>query len=44
MNSLFENLVIFEMANNHMGDFEHAKKIITKWRKVLNRMNRDMNK
>ena len=31
MNSLFQNLVIFEMANNHMGDFEHAKKIIREY-------------
>jgi sialic acid synthase SpsE/D-lyxose ketol-isomerase len=28
MNNLFDNLVIFEMANNHMGDFNHAKNII----------------
>jgi sialic acid synthase SpsE/mannose-6-phosphate isomerase-like protein (cupin superfamily) len=28
MNSLFQNLIIFEMANNHMGDIQHAKKII----------------
>lgn len=28
MNSLFDNLVILEMANNHMGDVYHAKKII----------------
>jgi len=28
MNSLFHNLIIFEMANNHMGDIQHAEKII----------------
>ena len=28
MNSLFDNLVIFEMANNHMGDIDHGVKLI----------------
>lgn len=28
MKNLFDNLVIFEMANNHMGDEDHAKNII----------------
>ena len=28
MNQLFENLVIFEMANNHQGSVEHGKAII----------------
>ncbi len=37
MNSLFQNLVIFEMANNHMGDFEHAKKIIREYSQLINK-------
>ena len=28
MSSPFENLIIFEVANNHMGDVEHGKKLI----------------
>ena len=28
MCSPFENLIIFEVANNHMGDVEHGKKLI----------------
>jgi len=28
MNSLFHNLIIFEIANNHMGNIQHAEKII----------------
>ena len=35
MNSLFDNLVIFEMANNHMGDVYHAKKIIEKYAQFI---------
>ena len=27
-NNLFNNLIIFEMANNHMGKVSHGKKII----------------
>ena len=26
----FENLFVFDLANNHQGDFNHAKKIINK--------------
>ena len=28
MNKLFENLIILEIANNHMGDVEHGKNLI----------------
>ena len=28
MSSPFQNLIIFEVANNHMGDVEHGKKLI----------------
>lgn len=31
MKNIFDNLIIFEMANNHMGDFDHAKTIIEKY-------------
>jgi sialic acid synthase SpsE/quercetin dioxygenase-like cupin family protein len=32
--SIFNNLFIFEMANNHMGDVEHGVKIIKKFQEV----------
>lgn len=31
---IFENLFIFEMANNHMGDLEHGKRIIREFHEV----------
>ena len=31
---LFQNLFVFDMANNHMGDVEHGIKIINELRKV----------
>lgn len=34
MNPLFENLFIFEMANNHQGDVEHGIKIIKAMGKI----------
>jgi len=33
-------LIIFEMANNHMGDFVHAKKIIN----IFSRLSKDFQK
>jgi len=33
---IFNNLFIFEMANNHMGSVEHGIKIIREMRKVIN--------
>ena len=30
----FENLFVFDLANNHQGDFNHAKKIINKLGKI----------
>ena len=30
MSSIFNDLIIFEMANNHQGDVEHGIKIINK--------------
>lgn len=35
MLSIFDNLVIFEMANNHMGDMNHAIKIIDEYSKFI---------
>ena len=34
MNDLFDRLVIFEMANNHMGNVEHGLKVIEEIRKA----------
>ncbi len=34
MNKLFENLFIFEMANNHQGDVDHGLKIIREMGKI----------
>ena len=33
--TLFKNLVIFEMANNHMGDLKHAYRIIDEYNKLV---------
>jgi len=33
---IFENLFVFEMANNHMGDVEHGLKIIREIRNICN--------
>jgi len=35
----FKNLIIFEMANNHMGDLSHGKKIIEKYSIFLKKYN-----
>lgn len=32
---VYDNLIIFEMANNHMGDLSHGKKIIQKYSKYI---------
>ena len=32
---IFNDLIIFEMANNHMGDLSHGKKIIQKYSKFI---------
>lgn len=34
MYDIFDNLIIFEMANNHMGDVEHGKRIIESFSEV----------
>lgn len=34
-NKKFENLFIFDVANNHQGDFEHCKNIINEFSKVV---------
>ncbi|MBO7152967.1 MAG: N-acetylneuraminate synthase family protein [Lentisphaeria bacterium] len=33
-NDIFENLIIFEMANNHFGDVEHGKKLIRAYAEI----------
>jgi len=33
--NIFKNLVIFEMANNHMGDLQHAYNIIDEYQKLV---------
>ena len=35
MSSLFQNLIILEVANNHMGDVEYGKKLIQEFSAVL---------
>ena len=35
MLDIFKNLVIFEMANNHMGDINHAMIIIDEYSKFI---------
>ncbi len=35
MDKTFENLIIFEMANNHQGDVEHGLKIISKLSEIV---------
>ena len=35
MNKLFENLIILEIANNHMGDVEHGKNLIRAFGAVI---------
>lgn len=39
MNQLFENLFIFEMANNHQGDVEHGLDIIRAMGKITRKYN-----
>ena len=36
-------LVVFEMANNHMGDEKHAKKIINDFSKIINPFKKKIN-
>ncbi len=38
-NDFFNNLFIFEMANNHMGDLEHGLEIIRSFHKVTEKFN-----
>ena len=38
---MFNDLVIFEMANNHQGRIDHAKKIIAEFKdKILTEKNK----
>lgn len=39
MNSLFDNLFIFEMANNHQGDLNHGLTIIREMAKIARKYN-----
>ena len=34
-NNIFNNLIVLDLANNHFGDVEHAKKIINQFSKVI---------
>lgn len=34
MKNIFNNLVVYEMANNHMGDISHGKKIVNYYKKI----------
>ena len=46
MNFFLKNnrpLVILEMANNHMGDLNHAKKIIKEYSKITNNFKKNIN-
>ena len=38
-NNLFKNLIIFELANNHMGDLNHGLKIINSYKKFIKKFN-----
>ncbi len=45
MNSFLKNkksLVILEMANNHMGDFRHAKKIIREYSQITRQFKKNI--
>ena len=33
-NKIFEDLFVLDLANNHFGDFSHAKKIINSFSKI----------
>ncbi len=35
MNNTFKDLFILDLANNHFGDVNHAKKIIKSFAKVV---------
>lgn len=37
--NIFKNLIIFELANNHMGDLEHGIKIIDSYKKFIKKFN-----
>ena len=34
--NIFNNLITLEMANNHMGDFDHGKIMIDEFANVVN--------
>ena len=38
-----KTLVILEMANNHMGNLIHAKKIVTEFKKVIGKFSKKIN-
>lgn len=37
--NIFKNLIIFELANNHMGDLKHGIKIIDSYKKFIKKFN-----
>jgi N-acetylneuraminate synthase len=37
MKNIFKNLFILDLANNHFGDLQHAKKIIDNFSKIINK-------
>ncbi len=34
-NKIFDNLVVLDLANNHFGDVNHAKKIIKQFSTII---------
>ena len=34
-NNIFNNLFVLDMANNHFGDYNHAKKIVNLFSKIV---------
>ncbi|MEM4248315.1 MAG: N-acetylneuraminate synthase family protein [Candidatus Nanoarchaeia archaeon] len=43
LTSIFSKLFIFEIANNHMGDFEHGKRIIQEFAKAAEPFKKEFN-
>ena len=37
--TVFEDLFVLDLANNHFGDLNHAKKIISRFAKIRNKFN-----
>ena len=37
-NKIFDNLVVLDLANNHFGDVNHAKKIIKQFSTIIKKI------